>query len=432
MTKALSPAEALQLVETESHSRERVDEPVINEKILRALRDKLLHDAATTKYARLEDFDLNSLRGLTLSQALVHFPKLLDIMDDVLAKVSLTVSDAILSDERGEEYTKKETAERGLEFALLLKRFGMWFYRSGQIPKALKAFRGSLEFLGDDTDIYRMMGDIYSGMENFRDALVCYEGAFKFAPENAAIVRKLADVHVRMAEMFVASDQDQAVNHFNKALGYIRNYLPALCGLGEVAFLDKRFDEAHGYFEQALVVDPSNVRALNGFANVYAVYGDDDEAESLFEEALGKGSVYYPALYDFASFSLLQRKNFRRAMEYISRAILLQPSNTDALLLKVEIAMEMKDFDTAERAVEKVLELDPVNKRAFDYFCRLKNGDCFLPEQYPSSFRSVRDDRQSTSRDYLFSLRFRRDPGNESLFEKYVIDVVKDNPGESN
>lgn len=432
MTKALSPDEALRFVETESHSRERGDEPVINERILRALRDKLLHDAASNKYARLEDFDLNSLSGLTLSQALIHFPKLLDIMDDVLAKVSLTVSDAVVSDERGEEYTQKETAERGLEFALLLKRFGMWFYRAGQIPKALKAFKGSLEFLGDDTDIYRTMGDIYTGMGNFRDALVCYECAFRFAPENPGIVRRLADVHVKMGEMFVPTDREQACRHFGEALGYIENYLPALCGLGDAAFLDKRYDQAHTYFERALEVDPSSVRALNGFANVHSVYGDKDEAECLFEEALAKNPVYFPTFFDYAYFNLHQRENFRRALEYANRAIIIQPGSVDALLLKVQIAMKMKDFDTAERAVEKALQIEPGNKRAFDYFCRLKNGDCFLPEQYSSSFRSVRGDRQSTSRDYLFSLRYRRDPGNETLFEKYVIDVAKDDSNTSN
>jgi len=432
MTKALPPAESLQLVDADGHSRERAEEPVINERILRALRDKLLHDAASTKYSRLEDFDLNSLRGLTLSQALIHFPKLLDIMDDVLAKVSLTVSDAIVSDERGEEYTQKETVERGLEFALLLKRFGMWFYRAGQIQKALKAFRGSLEFLGDDTDIYRVMGDIYAGMGNFRQALVCYEGAYTFAPENLGVVRRLADVHVKMGEMFVSSNKEQAVRHFNDALGYIENYLPALCGLGDVAYLEKRFDHAHTYFKRALDVDPSSVRALNGFACVHASYGDNDEAESLFEEALVKNPVYFPTLFDYAHFNLSQRGNYRRALEYVDRAILVIPENVDALLLKVQIAMEMKNFDLAEGAVERVLELDPANKRAFGYFCSLKNGDCFLPDQYPSKFRSVRDDRQGTSRDYLFSLRYRRDPGDESLFEKYVIDVAKDERNSSN
>ena len=353
-------------------------------------------------------------------------------MDDVLSKVSLTVSDAILSDERGEEYTQKETAERGLEFALLLKRFGMWFYRAGQIQKALKAFRGSLEFLGDDTDIYRMMGDIYAGMGNFSDALVCYEGAFQFTPENPGIVRRLADVHVKMGEMFVSSGKELAVRHFNKALGYIGNYLPALCGLGDVAYLDKSFDQARTYFERALDAEPSSVRALNGLANVHAVYGDNDEAESLFEEALVKCRVYFPTLYDYAYFNFRQQGNSRRALEYIERAILVCPESIDALLLKVQIAMEMKDFDLAENTVERVLELDPNNKRAFAYFTRLKNGDCFLPEDYTSSFRSVRDDRQSTSRDVLFSLRYRQDPGNESLFEKYVIDVAKDEGGDLN
>lgn len=409
-------------VESPDHSSPKDDELIMNERIISALREKLIFDAASTRYGRLDDFNLNTLRGLSLNQALIKYPKLLEIMDDVLVKVTSTIASAL-----SRENTQREVVEDSYDFAVMLKKFGKWFHRNGHYEHALKAFNGALEFLAGDQEIYALMGDIYVQMERYRESIVCYKQASSAAPEDKVLARKLAATHVKMGEMLLAgSSVDQAVKAFTEALGYIDNYIPALCGLGEIASVRGNLHDAEKYFVRVLDTDPSNVRALNGFANVQVLLGEDDDAESLYDEALLNNPVYVPALYDCAGFNFHKRKNHLRAMGYVERILQVDPKNVMALMLKVEIAMETNDFSVAEEAVEKVLELQPTHKEAFKHYLKLKNGDCFLPKKYMSRFRSVSDDRQARSRDQYFSLRYRLDPQDESLFEDYVIEVAKD------
>ena len=422
MNKRFSPDEDLVGQESGNSEAHHDGELVINERILYALREKLIVDAASAKYGRLDDFNLNTLRGLSLNQALIKYPKLLAIMDDVLVKVTSTIASAL-----SRENTQREVVEDSYDFAVMLKKFGKWFYRNGHYEHALKAFTGALEFLAEDQEIYVLMGDMYAQMENYREAITCYRHAFQALPEDKVLVRKLAATHVKQGELLLAgSSIGPAAKAFNDALVYIDNYIPALCGLGEIAFFQGDLHSAEKYFVLALDSDPSSARALNGLANVQVLLGDDDDAESLYQEVLQNNPVYVPALYDFASFNFHQRKNYPRALNYLERILQMYPKNVMALMLKTEICMETGDFDAAEEAVEKVLALQPTNKEAFKHYCKLKNGDCFMPQNYMSRFRSVSDDRQARSRDQYFSLRYHLDPQDETLFESYVIEVAKD------
>jgi tetratricopeptide (TPR) repeat protein len=56
------------------------------------------------------------------------------------------------------------------------------------------------------------------------------------------------------------------------------SYVPALCNLGNIAFLEKSYEESMQYFEQALLLQPDTKAALLGLAR--AKYELDQFAES--------------------------------------------------------------------------------------------------------------------------------------------------------
>ncbi len=397
------------------------DEFLVDDKILEALMEKLFVDAANSPYGRVDGFDFSSLHGLSLEEAFLRYPKLLEIMDDVIIRVNKVVSNAM-------EYAvhEKESAEHGRKNALLLKRFGNLFLRNGHLPQALKAFEGALHFLADEGEIYTLMGDVYVMMGDLEKALFCYGEARQSLEDDFVVSRKLADVHVKFAEGFFGSDNGKAVQCYEQALQCIDGYPPAMSGLGEIALLEGDCDTALENFEKVLDRDPSNVRALVGFANAHSMSGNLDEADALFREAITLNQFYLPGLYNYASFHFYSTKNFVQARVYIDRAAGLDPRNVEILLLKVEIAMAMKDFDSAEKAVEEVLVLDPGNKEAFSFFCRLKNGECFLPENYMSSFQAVKVERQASSRDLFYSLKNFQRLNNARTFDRYVNEVSRD------
>ncbi len=421
MKKRLSRIDEQKNVEDSEKTAEASDFPVLNKKVLRALRRKLVVDDGNQSWGKLQDFRLNTLRGLTFDQAILRYPQLLNIMEDVLAQVSSVIPTELQAEIRQE----KDADQDAYEFAKLLKSAGKWFSRNGHKDLALKAFEGAMKFLSEDGDLYVASGDIYFEMENNREAIRSYEEALLRLPGDMAVRRKLADVRIRMAEV-VAYNPEMAVKYYEAVLEDFPDYVPALCGMADISFFNDDFHTAEKYYVYALDSDPSCCRALVGLGNIHSIRHQDDEAEELYGEALLKNPFYLPGLYDMADFQFRSRENNLLAKSYINRAMALKPGDTAVMMLKAEIAMELEDFDTAKEMVELVLRQDSANKKAYEVYCRLVNGECFMPAEYGSSFKALKPDQQQLSRDFHFSLQYLLDPKDEVEWEKYLIQVAKD------
>ena len=218
---------------------------IIDDSILAAIREKIIHDAAFSKFGKIDDAGLNDLLGLTFDQALRSYPKLLRIMGDVLHQVSSSLAELMV------ENNSHENLDRGIEFAVMLKKYGMWCFQYGYFSQALKAFHSALSFLPEDEEVHEMMGDIYSMAENFDHAVFYYEDAHRLAPDER-LLRKLVDAKVKVADSMVEDDAVSAYQHYEEALEYVPNYIPALCGMGYCFLLEDNFDSAQIYFSTAI------------------------------------------------------------------------------------------------------------------------------------------------------------------------------------
>lgn len=413
-------------VNVPEHERELV----IDTKFLCALREKLIFDAAHTPFGRIDDFDLNSLMGLTLQQALIQYPKLTEIMDDVLAKVSVTISGTVTSLQRGEAIPKERT-EDTREFAKMMKKFGRWLYSRGQFDRALKAFNAALQIFNDDADVIAAMGDIYYGEDKLAEAHEHYKYALKLLPAHPVLLRKLADINVKMAGDFAETVEAEEV-FYKEALQYIPGYMPALCGLGDLTLDEGRYEDAQNYFEKAMAADPSCADALVGLARTRLAQGDTETSSLLYEELVTKNPLYVRGLYHMANFQFRTLKNIGRADYYLERAVKVQPGNVKVRFLRAEIALKMNHYDAAEIELQSVLRLDPNNKEAFELYCRLQNGEYFLPagednsSSSTSALRGVNPGRRENSRDFYFSLGHRVDPMDKESEQLYLRQVKSD------
>ncbi|MBE3064240.1 MAG: tetratricopeptide repeat protein, partial [Spirochaetes bacterium] len=72
----------------------------------------------------------------------------------------------------------------------------------------------------------------------------------------------------------------EARGEFEKAA--VNGYVPALCNLGNVAFLEKSFEESVRYFEQALRLQPEAKAALLGLARAKYELDQFSESDALF------------------------------------------------------------------------------------------------------------------------------------------------------
>lgn len=396
------------------------DELVIDDRILDAIREKLFADASKRAFGRLDDFNLNTLRGLAMNQALLQYPKLLDIMDDVLLKVSASVQGVL---EEGS--TDTDTQEDGEAFSLLLKRCGTWFYKHGYASQALRAFEGAMKFYPDDQDMLTTVADIYYSNGDWLEAADFYRKIYVFSPEIPMVQRRLAHINTVMGERFLATDVNTAYNFFEAACSYFPDYPDAICGMGDVEFMSGNFFQARVHFAYALELEPSSVRALTGLANVHAHLNEDDAAESMYAEALHLNQYYPHALYGMARFQFIQRGNSLQALEYVDRVLKIREKDLTALTLKSDICIDLRRFDEAEEVLREILHLQPQDREAFMKYSRIKNGECFMPSQYgmSSEIMAVHPNRRLSSRDFYFSLAYLQEPNNEGLFDEYARHV---------
>jgi len=139
-------------------------------------------------------------------------------------------------------------------------------------------------------------------------------------------------------------NREEAKKQYLEALRIYPEYAEAHNNLGNLLVQDGRFDEAVKHFEEALKASPDNAAANNNLGNALARAGRLPEAISSFTEALRIKPEYVQAHYNLA-YAYLNQKRFPEAIAEFSEALRHQP-----------------DFEPARRGIERVQQLQNLNK----------------------------------------------------------------------
>ncbi len=137
-------------------------------------------------------------------------------------------------------------------------------------------------------------------------------------------------------------------------------------GLGRIHLAESRLETAREDFLKGVdVLDSSQISNIKSFQELYNAF--------LMETALlGLGNI-----------SALE-KDFDQALDYFQRIDEFNPESQAALLAKANALGHLKRYDEAKTAVNKVLETDPENARAFSELALINfnTGDLDAAEKY--------------------------------------------------
>jgi Tfp pilus assembly protein PilF len=117
--------------------------------------------------------------------------------------------------------------------------------------------------------------------------------------------------HVTLATRYEAQGlTHQAAEEYRAALSKRSNDVPALVGLGNIAYQRGEMKEAERYYRKALNHDPDHPAANNNLASVYLSLGENlEEAERLTRRALAQESPYKAYFWEtLASIHFRQRR----------------------------------------------------------------------------------------------------------------------------
>lgn len=140
--------------------------------------------------------------------------------------------------------------------------------------------------------------------------------------------------HVTLGESYQARGLGElSAREFEAALRRQAEFVPALIGLGNLAYEASAFEEAEGFYRRVLAASPEHPAAGNNLALVHLARGERlDEAERMTRHAAAQGGAIRPYALDTLARIYTRQGRYREAARALEEAVALAPAeNTDFL-----------------------------------------------------------------------------------------------------
>ena len=127
--------------------------------------------------------------------------------------------------------------------------------------------------------------------------------------------------------------------------------------MAAVYAVKKKYPEALKEYEQALTLDPNRTDALGSMAQVYILQGNPKRLFSV-EQQLSK-TKNQAGVYQLLGQLSIGTKEYARSIEYLEKAIDLNPELSSAYFMIGNAYAAQKKFDTAIEQYQKVSKKNP-------------------------------------------------------------------------
>lgn len=167
-----------------------------------------------------------------------------------------------------------------------------------------------------------------------------------------------SEEHVRLGLAYeVEGRAELAAREYDGALRKNHGYMPALIGLGNLAFDRGALEEAEAYYRQALITAPEDPGVNNDLAMVYLTQQEKlDEAERLTNLALAQGGPLRPYVLDTMAHIYVRQGRYREAQTALNNAEALAPPYDRALHQR--LTQLQQELATSHPRTEQGLEAE--------------------------------------------------------------------------
>ncbi len=148
--------------------------------------------------------------------------------------------------------------------------------------------------------------------------------------------------------------------------------------LGEITFYSRDYDRSLRYLSNVTERDGNNRTALFMKGFIYKEKGDTASAVQLFRRVCDKFPDYSPAFEQLGV--LYASVNNPMAVEYLTTALNLDPSNTNTMYALALYYQDRQDFEQAESLYHQILD---INSNSADAWHNLGYMELFYYKDYP-------------------------------------------------
>lgn len=254
----------------------------------------------------------------------------------------------------------------------------------GKIRAAISEYRSVVENDPRDIATLNMLGDLYAKSAEKRDAVKCYLQVAEhyntqgFAQKAIAVYNKISRIQPDSIEV------SAKLAELHKVKGSLSEARAHYMTLAEHYQKNGRRLEALAMFKQIALLDPNNTEVCINLADSYIREGQRDDAVEAYAEAgarFSRQNRHEEAIralmrgFDIRATDLRILNGLVKAQSALGRAgkaaSLLEeiledePYNRDVLYLLIECCLDSQNAAGAEKAVIKLVEIEPANYPKF-------------------------------------------------------------------
>ena len=209
----------------------------------------------------------------------------------------------------------------------------------------------------DNAELLAARARVLFNLQRMQEAGFDITRALKSDPDNLEYLLLKSDI------AFAGGNVEESYRTLEKAERLAPTNQEVLLKLGEITFYSRDYDRSQKYLTQVTERDPNNRTALFMKGFIYKEKGDTASAVQLFRRVCDKFPDYSPAFEQLGV--IYASVNNPMAVEYLSTALNLDPSNTNIMYALAMYYQDRQELEPAETLYHQILDLNPASADAW-------------------------------------------------------------------
>jgi len=226
------------------------------------------------------------------------------------------------------------------------------FFAANETRNAKDVLEMVVKKFPENTDGLLKLGELFYFVKQYENAFAKINAALKINQNLAKgyylkgnIYKEIGDTAKAISSLETAIEQD------NKNAGIFLD-------LGLI-YGAKKNPLAFEYYDNAINLNPTNSEALYAKAKLFQDINQIKDAVAIYERILKTNPSHYFSLYNLGAIEFGINKNPKKALEYFTNAITVNPKYTEAYFARGVCYQELKDNNNASADYRMCLQLTP-------------------------------------------------------------------------
>jgi len=231
---------------------------------------------------------------------------------------------------------------------------GQLYMDQGDFAMAIIELQEAQSLEPNVSSIYMSLAECYWNLNKPERSMEYLETSIEIDPRNTTIREMMAEQLFRLQDFPKSEEQYQILLDLNPGS---KDYLFAL---GDLAKIQKKYDQAIGYYKNVYEIDNDNIQALELTVDLTHRLGIYDEADKLYQKLLQADSLNVNYLGAYADIQIQLNKP-EQAVKIVKKIVAIEGSSIESLIQLGILYNETEKDDEAIATFQEIFKQDSTN-----------------------------------------------------------------------